>query len=732
MLLKAVVKTVTFYNPDNGYSVLRMTDNQSKQTFTVVGRFPKLTPGELLELEGEWTKHDVFGEQFKASGYKLLAPDTLEAMERYLGGGLLKGVGPGLAKKLVAKFGLETFEVLDNHPDRLREIPRLAGKSKLALLDGWRDNKAMREVLYFLQAHNLSANMSERIFKEYGDQAVNVLRANPYRLADEVWGVGFLKADDVARKLGFDLDSYERIKAGLAYALGKSAEEGHVFLNREDLMRRAEALLQCEPGKIVFTLDGLDGSGQVKHDGEGRYYLPYLYHSEKGIARRAAELSFSPAPIPASIIATAIDGAEAAFGKGFRYSDQQRGGIRNAVARGLFLLTGGPGTGKTTTVLGILEVFKRAGLRVRLAAPTGRAAKRLAEVTGHPASTIHRMLKYDPATKGFTHDEIAPLPTDVLVVDELSMIDTVLMYALLKGVKPGTRLVLIGDPDQLPSVGPGKVLAEFIRSGAIPHLHLDRIFRQAEESMIVANAHRIRQGIPPVTLAAPSGDPAEASATGSVHFLQLQASAGGADQVAALVADVLPRLYGYDPRFDVQVLTPMNQGPLGTQALNQALQARLNPALEGSPQELEFKERRFRVRDKVMQLRNNYDKNVFNGDIGYVSGVSRSTRRVTVDFDGEPAVYEGDELDQLALAYAVTVHKSQGSEFKAVVLLASRAHWIMLQRNLLYTGMTRARERLFLIGQPDALRRAVENNPSVARNTMLAEALRDEMSAYAF
>ncbi len=748
MIQKAIVKTVTFHNPDNGYSVLRLTDPASQKQFTAVGRFPKLSPGEILELEGDWSKHDVFGEQFKAAGYKLVAPDSLEAMERYLGGGAIKGVGPGAAKRLVAKFGLETFAVLDDHPERLSEVPRLTVKSKRALLAGWRENKSMREALYFLQAHNLSAGMSDRIFREYGEQAVAVLRANPYRLADEVWGVGFLKADDIARKLGFAPDSYERIRAGLAYALSKSAEEGHVFLNREELMQRSQNLLQCQPEKIVFTLDGLDEIGQVRHDGEGRFYLPYLYHSERGIARRAAELSFSPAPIPAAIIASAIAGAEAAFGtarsgseiagRAFAYSEQQRGGIRNAVGRGMFLLTGGPGTGKTTTVLGILEVFKRAGLRVRLAAPTGRAAKRLSEVTGHPASTIHRMLKYDPGQKKFTHDDLNPLPTDVLVVDELSMIDTVLMYALLKGVKPGTRLIMIGDPDQLPSVGPGKVLAEFIRSGAVPHLHLDRIFRQAEESLIVANAHRIRQGIPPVTLEMPSAPPlgpvsGPSGSAGDFHLATLDSASAatgeaGAALVAEMVADALPRLFRYDPLMDVQVLTPMNQGPLGTLALNRALQQRLNPDSEG----IEFKDRRYRVKDKVMQLRNNYDKNVFNGDIGYVSAVSRTARSVTVDFDGEPAVYEGEDLDQLGLAYAITIHKSQGSEFKAVVMLACKAHWIMLQRNLLYTGITRARERLFLVGQAEAIRRAVEHNPSVARNTVLAEALRDEMNAFAF
>jgi exodeoxyribonuclease V alpha subunit len=734
MIQKAIVKTVTFHNPDNGYSVLRLTDAQSQKVFTAVGKFPKLSPGEILDLEGEWTQHDKFGEQFKATAYKLLAPDNKDAMERYLGGGLLKGVGPALAKRLVAVFGLETFDVLDNHPERLSEVPRLKGKSLKTLLDVWRDNKAMREVMYFLQAHNLSANLSSRLYKQYGDQAATVIKLNPYRLADEVWGIGFLKADEIARKLGFETDSYERIKAGLAYALTKSSEEGHVFLTREELMRKAVTLLQCAEEKIVFTLDGISDSEQVRHDGEGRYYLPYLSHCERGIAKRAAQLHFSPAKIPKAIIADAIQvaettlnmtgQAETAFGNGFAYSEQQREGIRDAVGRGVFLLTGGPGTGKTTTVLGILQVFQRAGLRVKLAAPTGRAAKRLSEVTGHPATTIHRLLKYDPAARKFTHDDLAPLNTDVLVIDELSMIDTVLMYSLLKAVKPGTRLILIGDPDQLPSVGPGKVLAEFIRSGAVPHLHLDRIFRQAQESMIVANAHRIHGGIPPVT----SPMDAAPEVRGNFHFVAVPDAAAGAAQVAELVAVELPRRFGYDPRADVQVLTPMNQGPLGTIALNAALQERINPSGAG----LEFKDRRYRVRDKVMQLRNNYDKNVFNGDIGFVSAVSQATRTVIVDFEGEAVSYEGDELDQLSLAYAVTIHKSQGSEFKVVVMLMARAHFVMLQRNLLYTGITRARERLFLMGDGGAVRKAVENNPAEARNTLLAEALREEISAFAF
>ena len=761
MIQKAIVKTVTFHNPDNGYSVLRLTDAAGEKVFTAVGSFPKLSPGEMLDIEGEWTQHEKFGEQFKAKGYKLLAPDNLETMERYLGGGVLKGVGPKLAKKLVAKFGLETFSVLDNQPERLKAIPKLTANTRANLIAVWQENKSMREVLYFLQANQLSANMSNRLYKHYGADAVNVIKKNPYQLAEDVWGIGFLKADDIARKLGFGIDSYERIRAGLAYVLGKSAEEGHVFLLRDELLQKSQTLLACADEKIIFTLDGISDTEQVLHDGEGRYYLPYLFHCEKGIARRAAQLHFSPAKIPKKLITESIQLAEAAFGNGFEYSEQQREGIADAVGRGVYLLTGGPGTGKTTTVLGILQVFNRAGLKVKLAAPTGRAAKRLSEVTGHPAATIHRLLKFDPTQRRFSHDELTPLATDVLVVDELSMIDTVLMYSMLKAIKVGTRLILIGDPDQLPSVGPGQVLAELIRSAAIPHLHLDRIFRQAQESLIVANAHRIHQGNPPVTspyIAMPAPAPApspqfmvqpsepqssevptaNAFATspesaqqrrmGNFHFIPVPDVNTGPKLVADLVAEELPQRFGFDPLIDIQVLTPMNQGPLGTIALNLALQQKLNPQ---SP-EILFKEKRFRLRDKVMQLRNNYDKNIFNGDIGFVSVVSAATKSMTVDFEGDAIVYEGDELDQLTLAYAVTIHKSQGSEFKAVVMLMAKAHYIMLQRNLLYTGITRARERLFLVGDGSAIRKAVQNNPAINRNTLLSDALRETISKYAF
>jgi len=711
---RAVVKTVTFHSPDSGYSVLKLTRGDSLQTFTAVGHFPRLSPGETLDLTGEWIQDEKYGQQFRTEGYKLILPTSREAMLRYLGGGAIKGIGAVLAEKLVDKFGGEVFEVLDKHPDRLEEIKELRGRRKQKLLVSWEESKSAREVMFFLQAHNLSLGLSHRILRQYGPRAVEILKENPYRLAEEIWGIGFLKADDIARKLGFPADCVERIHAGLAYALSRSSEEGHVFLSPEALQARALELLKCEPEKLVYTLDHLASTEVMKKDEGGNYYLPYLYHSELGIAKRAGMLRLGLKPLPRTLVEGAIQEAESHAGKGFRFSEEQRQGIEKAVNQGLSLLTGGPGTGKTTTVSAILHVFAKAGLSVSLAAPTGRAARRMSEVTGHKASTLHRLLKYDAATRGFVHGETNPLPRDALVVDEVSMIDTALMYSVLRAAKPGMRVVLVGDPDQLPSVGAGKVLAEFIGSGAVPHLHLAKIFRQAEASRIVTNAHRINRGLVP--------EAAEDN-SGNFHMVERGDPESVIEAVAELVCERLPRRFGYHPLLDIQVLTPMNQGPLGTHALNVALQRRLNP--EGPA--LHSRDRLFRKGDKVMQLRNNYDKAVFNGDIGRIKRVDLDEDELEVDFDGEIISYSVEELDQLSLAYAVTVHKSQGSEFKAVVLTLSKSHWVMLQRNLLYTAITRAREQLLITGHKAAVRRSVENNPSVERNTLLGERLKESI-----
>jgi exodeoxyribonuclease V alpha subunit len=718
---RATVKTVTFHNPDNGWSVVKLLRPGEDKPFTAVGTLPRVTPGETLELTGAWIQHETFGVQFSVNSCKPVAPEGREAVERYLGGGAIKGIGPVLARKLVDAFGEDTFAVLDDDPGRLDSIPSLRGRRKRAILEAWEASKAGREVMFFLQAHQLSLGLSHRLIRHYGAGAAELLKANPYRLADDLWGIGFLKADDVARKLGFPDDGYERIRAGLAYALARAAESGHVFLPAGTLVEKAAELLHLELDAIVYTLDNMAAIDSIKRDEHGNCYLPWLYHAETGLAKRAGLLRLGLKPLSAAAVESAVAAAEQHIAKnagaGFRFSDDQRHGIAQAVNEGLFLLTGGPGTGKTTTVSAVLQVFARAGLDVKLAAPTGRAARRLSDVTGRRASTLHRLLQYDPSTRGFLHDEQTPLPCGALIVDEVSMIDTALMYSLLRAVKPGTRLVLVGDPDQLPSIGAGKVLGEFIRSQTVPHLHLAAIFRQAEASRIVTNAHRVNRGLAPDL-----GEGARSEEdTGNFHFVERGETGGLLDAVVEMACDRLPRRFGFDPVRDVQVLTPMNQGPLGTQVLNEALQARLNP--KGPA--LTHRGRLFRSGDKIMQLKNNYEKNVFNGDFGRVLSVDTEEGGLTADFDGERVTYAEEELDQINLAYAATIHKSQGSEFKAVVLALSKSHFVMLQRNLFYTAITRAREQLVIVGHRAAVHRCVDNNPAVQRYTLLAERLKE-------
>jgi exodeoxyribonuclease V alpha subunit len=719
LTLRATVKTVTFHNPDNGWSVLKLLRPGESTPFAAVGNFPRVAPGETLDLTGEWIRHATYGEQFRADACKPVAPEGREALERYLGGGALKGVGAATARRLVDAFGDSVFEVLDAAPERLKEVSGLSGKRKADLLRAWDEGKGEREVLFFLQAHQLTLGLSRRLVRHYGPRAAELLKQNPYRLADELWGIGFLKADDVARKLGFPDDGYERIRAGLAFALARAAESGHVYLPSRELVANAAELLRLEPDAVIYTLDNMAETDGVVRDARGDCHLPWLHRAEEGVARRASLLRLGMRPVPPEKVSAAVSAAERAAGRDFRFSDEQRAGIAAAVNEGLFLLTGGPGTGKTTTVAAILRVLDAAGLETRLAAPTGRAARRMAEVTGRRAVTLHRLLQYDPATRGFVHDEKNPLECGALVVDEVSMIDTMLMHALLRAVRPGTRVVLVGDPDQLPSIGAGKVLAEFIRSGAIPHLHLSAIFRQAESSRIVTGAHRVNRGVAPAF----TEESDEAGADSDFRLVERGGPEAVLDAVVKVVCEELPRLR-LDPVRDVQVLTPMNQGPLGTIALNAALQARLNP---GGPA-LSHRGRLFRAGDKVMQLKNNYEKDVFNGDIGRVLAVdSRSDAEAALvaDFDGERTQYGPQELDQLGLAYAATIHKSQGSEFKAVVLALAKSHFVMLQRNLFYTAITRARERLVLVGNRAAVHRCVEHNPAVERYTRLAEKLRE-------
>ncbi|MBF0431692.1 MAG: ATP-dependent RecD-like DNA helicase [Fibrobacteria bacterium] len=710
---KGIVKTVTYYNADNGYSVLKLTPYSTSESFTATGIFPKLSEGEELELEGEWSVHPKFGKQLKCQNYKILPPKSPENIERYLASGIFKGVGPAQAKKIVDVFGMDTFMVLDNYPERLNELEHFSEKKKHNLLEQWQNKKSIRDVMFFLQSHNLSLSLSTKIHSFYGEEAVKKLKENPYRLASEMWGIGFTKADDIAKKMGVDQESYERIKAGLIYVLNCSADEGHVFLTRDELMVKASHILQCESEYIIYTLDHLNSNDEIYCDEGIRYYRPFLYHSEVGICRVLSTFFIvGCTKLPEKLIQSGISEAEDLFSNKFnttfKYLDEQKRCIKKAVDSNVFILTGGPGTGKTTTLRGILHVFKKTSYQIKLTAPTGRAAKRMSEVIDYKASTIHRLLKYDPENGGFVYNENKRLPVDVLIIDELSMVDTWLMFSLLKAIEPGTHLIFVGDSDQLPSVGPGKVLAEFITSQKIPHVHLNKIVRQKENSQIIINAHRINSGLVPLFQ----------SQDTNFHFRECNSPEAAIEKTLSLACESLPQYFNYHSIKDIQVLTPMNMGPLGTKALNTHLQEALNKHVT----KLVYKDRLYKTGDKVMQLKNNYDKLVFNGDIGYIQSINIKKKSLTVLFD-VLVEYEYAELDQLNLAYAITIHKSQGSEFKAVILLLTTNHYVMLQRNLFYTAITRAKENVFLLAGRNAIQRAVSNNPVIQRNTRLAELL---------
>ena len=716
MKKQGIVKTVTFHNPDNGYSVLKLSYPRESGDFTVVGIFPRLKPGEHLELAGEWSQHPKFGRQFKSSGFRMIAPETAEHMEQYLGSGLFKGVGPAQAKILVEAFGENTFQVLDTEPEKVKRLPRLTRKKAENILNRWKETRTYRDVLYFLQSHGLSLNLSVKIYKHYGGAAVEKIKANPYVLAHDIWGVGFIKADHIAQKLGVDPESYERIKAGLVHCLTTSSQEGHLFLPKDELVLSGSKVLQVPPELLVYTLDNLVNTSDIYRDDEDNFYLPYLYYSETGIARKFSELQHTPPSVDSEEVAKGIRQAEASFSKGknrFLFSAQQKWAITSAVSSGISLITGGPGTGKSTLLLAILRILRSAGHRVKLTAPTGRAAKRMQSLCDHPASTIHRLLQYEPESRQFKFNESQPLETDALIVDEVSMIDTSLMYALLRALKPGTITLLVGDPNQLPSVGPGQVLSEIINSKQFPHTHLEEIQRQESGSPIVTGAHRVIGGNLPVF-------PPE---NRDMVFEPMRKPGEAMRRARMLLQVELPNANGYHPLWDVQILTPMNRGAWGTQAINAELQSSINP----DGKSVTFRDMKFKVGDKVMQIKNNYDKNVFNGDLGEVASVGPDNE-LRVLLDDRRITYAWEELEQLNLAYAVSIHKSQGNEFKAVILILSDEHHLLLQRNLLYTAMTRAREKLYILGSDRALAKAVRNNPAVARNTRLAGHLQRKMA----
>ena len=717
--LEGILERVTYVNEENAWSVVKLDVPGKKDLVTVVGNLLGVQPGENLRLRGIWTVDRKYGEQFKADGYVTVKPATLVGIEKYLGSGLVRGVGKVMAGRLVEQFGLSTLEVIEQAPQRLREVDGIGPVRSGRIAKAWVEQKQIKDVMVFLQSHGVSTTFAIKIYKRYQDRSIAVVKENPYRLAVDIFGIGFKTADKIAGHLGISPSSPERAQAGVLHVLSELSNDGHVFYPRPKLVEAAAALLEidrviieqavgvlAEADHVVVTpiLDG-DGPGP---DGVA-VYLSSLHRAESG----AAELGRNLLRSPVRPITIDTERAITWFEERQKISlaPEQREAIRQAITSKFLVITGGPGTGKTTLVNGIIQILEKKGRRILLAAPTGRAAKRMTETTGREAKTLHRLLEFDPKTMGFLRDRQRPLEADLVIVDEASMVDTVLAYNLLKAVPPSAQLVLVGDVDQLPSVGPGNVLQDIIRSSAADVVRLQHIFRQAEASLIVVNAHRVNHGemprLPPPGAAA------------DFFFVEKEEPEDALQAVKLLVKERIPEKFRFDPVSDVQVLTPMHRGLLGAASLNAELQALLNP--EGAS--VVHGSRLFRVGDKVMQIRNNYDLEVFNGDIGLIEALDEVERTVSVQFDGRVVTYEAADLDELVLAYACSIHKSQGSEYPCVVIPIHTQHYVMLQRNLLYTGITRARRLVVLVGTKRALAIAVKNDKTEARFTQLAAQL---------
>ncbi len=727
--IQGEVTRLVFRNEESGFTVLRLVlDNRLDAQATVVGVLPFVTEGEHLRLFGHWKKDPKYGAQFQAESYETILPVTEKGIEKYLGSGLVEGIGEKFAKRIVEKFGRDTLKIIQTEPRRLLEVEGIGEKRLYQILNAWKEQNVLRDVVIFLGQYNVGHILATKIVKNYGGQALDIIQKNPYKLADDIRGIGFLTADRIARHMGISAEAPARIESGLKYSLQKGLEEGHTFLPREELVRRSVEILGVSSGLVEQVLNELIAVNHLT-DTDGHIYFPGYFRAETELARRLILLLQAKFQTPdRAVVQKRVQ--QLSYVQKIEYSEEQKRAISLAMSEKILVLTGGPGTGKTTTVRGIIQLFEAYSLKVKLCAPTGRAAKRLTETTQRPAQTIHRLLKFDPKLGQFYHNEDHPLKIDVLIVDEFSMVDTFLAYYLLKALPPKAKLVIVGDVDQLPSVGPGNVLRDIIESKTVPVVQLTEVFRQALNSQIVVNAHRINRGLlpeferkPGVENPSPGRKLKPIEDFGDFLFIQQDEPETTTQMILELVTQKLPERYGYNPLKDIEVLTPMYRGPIGVDRLNKLLQAKLNPLTKAKERDGWV----FAVGDKVMQIRNNYEKGVYNGDIGLITAIDKEERKFWVDFDYR-VPYEFSEADQLVLAYAITIHKSQGSEYPVIICPITTHHYIMLQRNLIYTAITRAEELVVLIGTRRALSIAVRNNRVQRRFTGLREFLQKVQS----
>ncbi|MFI0260025.1 ATP-dependent RecD-like DNA helicase [Streptomyces sp. NPDC017056] len=735
-VVEGVLERITYANEETGYTVARVDTGGAGELLTVVGSLLGAQPGESLRLEGRWGSHPQYGRQFTVENYTTVLPATIQGIRRYLGSGLIKGIGPVMADRITEHFGLETLDIIEQAPNRLVEVPGLGPKRTKLIGDAWEEQKAIKEVMIFLQGVGVSTSIAVRIYKKYGDSSISVVKNQPYRLAADVWGIGFLTADRIAQAVGIPHDSPDRVKAGLQYALSQSTDQGHCYLPEEQLISASVKLLQVDTGLVIDCLAELaeDPEGVVREtvpssDGGDPVIAVYLvpfHRAEISLASQLLRLLRTDEDRMPWSRAVAWDKALAWLAErtGAQLAPEQEAAVRLALTEKVAVLTGGPGCGKSFTVRSVVELARAKKAKVVLAAPTGRAAKRLSELTGVEASTVHRLLELKPGGDA-AYDKDRPLDADLVVVDEASMLDLLLANKLVKAVPPGAHLLLVGDVDQLPSVGAGEVLRDLLAENCpVPAVRLTRIFRQAQHSGVVTNAHRINEGLPPVT-------------TGMTDFYLFAEE--DSEEAGRLTVDVvahrIPAKFGLDPRRDVQVLAPMHRGPAGAGALNGLLQQALTPARPDLP-ERRSGGRSFRVGDKVTQIRNNYEKGrngVFNGTVGVVTKINKDEQWLTVLTDEDEEVsYDFDELDELAHAYAVTIHRSQGSEYPAVVIPVTTGAWMMLQRNLLYTAVTRAKRLVVLVGSRKALAQAVRTVSAGRRWTALRHRLAGAMRGHLF